>query len=165
MFSSPAARIKLLRYALGLVVVAGGLVFTLVFGTQNFRNIPSQARAVLDAADEMELDELALDRKPAPEEPQLAGYRIVKRARLEPKDRAVVLKAVYEGIDRGKLTSTAFAPLHGIRAARGKDTVTVLISYHSFQVAFFCGTSDEGVVVKTSDFARQTLTHILFEAK
>jgi hypothetical protein len=77
---------------------------------------------------------------------QFQGYRILGKARITAGDeRAKLVAALAEGIEKGSALKNCFNPRHGIKATQGTNTIELLI-------CFECG----GVVVFRSGAPKKT---------
>lgn len=131
--------------------------------------LPSEARTVLEKAEQFELISLNPRRESDDKDKKAAdkfhGWMILGQTALKDAEtRKKVLASLSKGIEENDGSVAAcFNPRHGLRATHGKKTVELVICFECFQIEVYVDGKKTSVL--TSESPQPVLDKILSEAK
>jgi hypothetical protein len=151
-------RLSLLSVA-ALVVLAGR-------GAAADNEIPKEARAAFDKAEEFELYSLDPARDiGGAKAATLHGWKVLGKVTIKGADAKKVRQAVEKGVkDSDGSVAACFNPRHGIRVTDGKTTYDLVICYECLSASVFVG-DDRVSSFLTARGPEGTLNNVLKDAK
>lgn len=119
--------------AAGVVLLSGGAVLAKAARTmQEVRaQFPEGSSEILDKADRVVLYELdPTQRGKVSSGTTFWEYPVVREKELtEPRERAELIRTLYEGMAEQKVGARCFVPHHGLRAVRGGKTLDLVLCF------------------------------------
>jgi hypothetical protein len=132
---------------------------------EEYQRLPKEAKAILDAADKVEL--YSLDPTGGMLKKARAGFHgwkvLGKTPLKDAKTRKKVRDAIYKGIAESSGVAGCFHPRHGIRATHKGATVDLVICFECAWMSVHV--KDKAHAVWTSFSPRPTLDKVLRDAK
>lgn len=153
-----------------LLILMAGVVATSPSSGQDdpldqFKRLPKEAKAVLDAAEKLELYSLDPAGGMLPKDaPGFHGWKVLGKTEVKEADALKKVRAaLHKGVAQAQGVAGCFRPRHGVRATVKSETVDLVICFECSNLQVFAG--DKVQPVWTSASPQKTLDGFLRDAK
>jgi hypothetical protein len=135
-------------------------------GCSSAAEIPAEAKAALEKADEWEMYSLDPTRTTDPPKDAFHGWKVLGKTTVKDADmRKQLLAALAKGAaDNKGVVAGCFNPRHGIRVKAGDKTTDLVICFECFSASVYVGDEKAGSFLTTGS-PQPALDKVLMDAK
>jgi hypothetical protein len=143
-----------------------GLVAFGSVGCSSGAQIPADARAALEKADEWELYSLDPTRQTDPPKDAFHGWKVLGKTTVKDADtRKKLLAALEKGAkDNDGIAAACFNPRHGVRVKAEGKTIDLVICFECFSASVYAGDERTASFLTTAS-PQPALDKVLTDAK